>query len=337
MANFGNFRAAREGLTISGINVMNKAYRELFSSRIDSALAQANAVRKLSHSGVKGEIVEILLRDLFRPLLPSDIGVATGQIAANGVDKLSRQQDVIIYDKSILPPILYEGTKGLIPIESVLYTIEVKTTLTRKGLTAAHKSAKELISYPHLSGQRDSHGKEVSHPIDPVRSVLFAIDSDLTRRGVSEIKRYRDIYAEDYPYIRAICVANKEYWWEDKGTWTCIQTDKSHGEVLGFLGGISNTYKWVSKNRGWPNLGNYIIPPDSGEFITEPSGTMQTVEVRCEQCNNKGIMWFAEKKPSRVDMPDGFVSPSKCYKCGGTMRSPSGVYELKDGIYVLVT
>ena len=57
---------------------MNKLYRSLVVERIRTALATARAVSTVEHAGVKGEIREVLIADLFRPLLPADIGVATG-------------------------------------------------------------------------------------------------------------------------------------------------------------------------------------------------------------------------------------------------------------------
>jgi hypothetical protein len=57
---------------------MNDLYHRLFRERIQYAIASARAVQPLEHSGVKGAIREVLIADLFRPLLPADIGVATG-------------------------------------------------------------------------------------------------------------------------------------------------------------------------------------------------------------------------------------------------------------------
>ncbi|MFC2053162.1 hypothetical protein ACFLV7_02525 [Chloroflexota bacterium] len=60
---------------------MNAAYRSLFISRIDTAMEAAKATAAVTQSGVKRIIREILVRDLFWPLLPSDLGIDTGQIA----------------------------------------------------------------------------------------------------------------------------------------------------------------------------------------------------------------------------------------------------------------
>jgi len=289
----------------------------------------------VSHSGLKGELVAILIRELFKPLLPSDVGVASGQIIEFYNDRLSPQQDIIIYDKSILPPILYEGTKGIIPIESVLYTIEIKTTLNSHELKIAHEAAKALHTFCYLPGQRDQFEQEITHPIERARSVIFALNSDLSLTGKTEVERYRKIYGAEYPHLRAICVAEKDYWWESRGSWINFTGTDVFDETLAFIGGISNTYKWVARTRGWPNLGNYIINTDN-EFVTLPSGTQPTVNLKCENCGNKAVLSFDAPLQPVDDYPNGFVSESPCSRCGKKFVAPSGRYENQEGLLVKI-
>lgn len=311
-------------------------YKEIFRSRVKSAIDQARAATIVSHSGLKGEIVEILIRELFKPLLPSDVGVASGQIIEFHNDKLSTQQDIIIYDKSILPPILYEGTKGIIPIESVLYTIEIKTTLNSQELKNAHEAAKALHSFCYLPGQRDHLGNELNHPVEKARSVIFALNSDLSVDGKIEVERYRQIYGADYPYIRAICVAEKEYWWESRGSWIRITGTDRFDETLAFIGGVSNTYKWVAKSRGWPNLGNYIINIDEN-LVALPSGTQPTVNLQCENCDSKCVLSFDTPIRPVDDYPNGFIGNRSCPKCGNRYVAPPGRYENRNGLLIKVS
>ena len=142
---------------------MNTAYRSLFVSRVAAAIGAAKAAAAVTQSGVKGTIREILVRDLFRPLLPSDLGVGTGQIAT-AKNELSPQQDVVIFDRRILPSVLFEETVGIFPVESVLATVEVKTTLTAAELRSAYDNAKRIHSYSYLSGKTNKEsGQPISH------------------------------------------------------------------------------------------------------------------------------------------------------------------------------
>lgn len=112
---------------------MHTAYRALLSSHVMTAVNAARAAAAISHRGVRGRIREILVGELFRPLAPADIGVGTGQVISSAGDT-SAEQDVVIYDRRVLPPALFKGDLGVFPIESVVATIEVKTTLTAQEL-----------------------------------------------------------------------------------------------------------------------------------------------------------------------------------------------------------
>ena len=120
---------------------MNRAYHDQTLVRIKSGIAAAEAARRVTHQGLKGQLREIFIRQLLRPLLPVYIGLGTGQIISSH-DKYSPQQDVVVYDTRLLPPFLADPSVGLFPIESVLYAIEVKSELNSAELRKAHQNAK---------------------------------------------------------------------------------------------------------------------------------------------------------------------------------------------------
>jgi len=94
-------------------------YRDIIRARVQSAIEMARVVKAMPHGGTRGEIREILVRELFRPFLPSDIGVGTGQVIDH-TGKVSRQTDIILFDRSLAPPIMLNESLGLFPIESCL-------------------------------------------------------------------------------------------------------------------------------------------------------------------------------------------------------------------------
>lgn len=237
-------------------------YRKLLRSRVVSAITQAKAVASLSHQGVKGNVLEILIGQLFEPLLPADVGIGTGQIIDCFGNNISNQVDIIIYNRSILPPILVDGKLGVFPVESVLYAIEVKTRLTAKELRIAHNSAMLLDKFQFLPGFKDNFGREVHHSGARVCSVVFALSSDLSGSGLNEAERYNKIHKGGPISIKAICVAGHEYWYENGGDWIGFQGDDIYDEVLGFIGGVTNTYKSIAFGRGQPSLGHYVIPSE---------------------------------------------------------------------------
>jgi hypothetical protein len=108
---------------------MHETYRNFIRVWVEAAVGAGRAATGVSHLGLRGEVREILVRDLFRPLLPADVGVGTGEIISY-TNQTSSQTDIILFDRRILPPVLFEDRLGLFPIESVLYAIEVKSKLT---------------------------------------------------------------------------------------------------------------------------------------------------------------------------------------------------------------
>src|SRR4051812_40318808 len=93
--------------------------------RIESALAAARHASELEHPGLIGTVREILVRELIRPLLPPHIAVGTGKIVDH-VGNASGEIDIVVYDRSVMPPLLYGqgSTLGVFPVEACLYAIQ---------------------------------------------------------------------------------------------------------------------------------------------------------------------------------------------------------------------
>ena len=306
-------------------------YQAFLRAKVTGAITDARAASCLTHSGVKGTVLEILISKLFKPLLPSDIGVGTGQIIEQHSGRLSTQMDIILYDKSIVPPILFDESTGIFPIEAVLYTIEVKTKLNATELSVAHDSAKALTEFKYLPGLKNADGSDRHHSIEKVRSVIFALNTDLSGKNLTEAERYEKIYKEknDHPHIRAICVAGREYWFDNGEYWINLTSVDDFDEILGFIGGVTNTYKTVAASRHMPSLGHYIVPevetkvgPQTREF--------KRVEIICDSCQKS--LQFKPNMGTKDITVNGAISYSEpCPDCGGKMQSKSGVYVFKNG------
>ena len=237
---------------------MNTAYRDLILARVKAAVDAAEAVSNINHKVLKGQLREIVIRELLRPLLPSDVGVGTGEIISSD-NRQSTEQDVVIFDKRILPPILLERVKGIFPIESVLFAIEVKSIITANKIETSDKSATELIRFMYQSGDYDKSGKPVQHTVEKVISCILAFDTDLNPDGKSEIERYDEIRVSEYdPALRSICVVGRGYWYWFKNKWKTWERTYDFEEVVGFIAGIMNKYREVAATRKEPRLGVYL-------------------------------------------------------------------------------
>jgi hypothetical protein len=248
---------------------MHTAYRDLTRVRVESAIAAAKAAKDIRHEGTKGQVREIFVRDLLRPLLPNYIGIGIGEVI-NYQGKHSSQQDVVVYDTRILPPYLADPNVGMFPIESVLYTIEVKSRLTRGELEKAHNTTSSLSDMTYLSDvgkESDEPPKYI--PTSPVVPSVFAFDTNLSKKGDTE--RYDEIWTSKSPAaialdpsLKAICVCGRGFWWWESGRWNTIPPQTyNFGEVIGYLAYLWNNYERIAVSRGTPRLGQYLLEYES--------------------------------------------------------------------------
>jgi hypothetical protein len=72
---------------------------------------------ELQHQGIKGRFRELLINNLLAPWLPPYCECGTGMIIQGdgNVYRDSTQDDIIIYDRSITPPILVSPTDQIDP------------------------------------------------------------------------------------------------------------------------------------------------------------------------------------------------------------------------------
>ena len=224
----------------------------------NAAVNDAKAVTRISHKGIKGQLREIVIRDLFRPLLPADVGVGTGEIISAD-NRHSREQDVVIYDRQILPPFLLEQSKGIFPIECVLYTVEVKSRLSAQKLKISHESATDLASFHYQSGEYDENDKPIVHTVNKLISTILAFSSDLTYGGKTEIQRYEELYSSGFPFIQAICLVGRGYWYWYRDRWITWKPSYPFEEVISFIAGVMNTYRKIAATRKEPRLGRYLM------------------------------------------------------------------------------
>jgi Domain of unknown function (DUF6602) len=122
---------------------MNAHYTRLIDSQISLAMERAEDAQELIHKGLRGRAREIFIRDLLRPFINPNFGICTG-VVVDSEGGQSSQIDIIIYDKTLLPPILLTAEEGIIPCESTLATIEIKSKLTSEELRKSVQNARSV-------------------------------------------------------------------------------------------------------------------------------------------------------------------------------------------------
>jgi hypothetical protein len=147
----------------------------------------------------RGAPREETLRRALREFLPQRFGVAAGHVIS-GKPAWSQQSDVIIYD-ALNAPIFSrdEGHQGLvIPVESVLGIIEVKSTLSKKELKDALEKVaqfKRLCADAHVG----------SHRLDDRFGAVFAYRIPDGTRSEQDARRAEVVKAvEEYPLLEQV-------------------------------------------------------------------------------------------------------------------------------------
>ena len=159
----------------------------------------------INHGPSVGTYRENLLQSSLRKHLPERYHIATGFIFG-----LSKQIDILIYDRVDYAPIFREGDFVIVPPESVRAVIEVKTNLTSYNLRLALKSF-------HLASRFDDNQPPFFKGIFAFESSLktdklnqeianFYTDWNAQAQGASGVQISRP-----FQHVTCVCVNNKAF------------------------------------------------------------------------------------------------------------------------------
>jgi len=254
-----------------------KYYRKVIKNRIDSYVANSRILNDLGHNGVIGEIRESGLGKLFEELLPIDWGLGTG-IIIDSDNRKSGQTDLIIYYKRVFPPIFHEYNRGIFPVESCGFAIEVKT---KSNASEIKKTITNFNKIKSLENIKPPVPDIPEYRIKPIR-VYFALSTDLTVKN--ELDRYKeqDENSGLNPAIQIICIVGKGIWifyppesshLENKGIWRFYPNQGNHEEFVMLFSTIINQLISIV-TLGGLNMKNYFFN-DEEEFLLLYKGLMK--------------------------------------------------------------
>lgn len=137
--------------------------------------------------------------------------------------------------------------------------MEVKSTLTAGELRSAYDNALTIQNYSYLSGSRIKEGERAtSRNVKKAISTLFALSSDLTVGGKTELERLTALNGGGDPPIRALCVSGRGYWYYTD-EWRHIAMNDEHRETMSFIVGLIDTLSEVGLSRQQPGLVAYLM------------------------------------------------------------------------------
>lgn len=235
---------------------MHQLYRDLIEARAAGMVATAASISNVTHNGFKGTLREIVVRDLIVPVLPPTFFAGTGQVI-DAWGKTSRQTDIVIIDRRVVPPVLLDQSNGIFPVEAVIATIEIKSKLNSTELRAGHQAAEMVSQFLHASpvGQL-THPS--NHKIEHVIPYLLAFHTDLAVGGTSELERYQAMHAPNDPHLRGLCVIGRGFWSFGRGSWQASACKGIRGEVIAFVASLMDLCQRVAQTRLQPSILDYL-------------------------------------------------------------------------------
>lgn len=106
---------------------------EIFNNFCDKLNSDFKISMQINHKGSKGSYRESVIKNFLEPLLPQKYGLGKGEIIGH-TKNVSKQADIIIYNKLEFTPLLVCEDMQVFPIESLYGIIEVKSQLSKETL-----------------------------------------------------------------------------------------------------------------------------------------------------------------------------------------------------------
>lgn len=226
---------------------MNKYIIDRLRADANHLLLLAENEDKLQHQGMKGRFRELLIDNILSPWLPPDVKCGTGMIiGGENFRRDSTQDDVILYDKSLCPPVLVSdgAPEGIFLYNSVLARIEVKSTLNRSELNKFVRASIDISKFK----------VDVRPGCDALftgaLNMLFAYKSDQKIEEDKELKRLVEVMKEENldslsGIVSMICVPGWGFYKIGMGgqnkVWQKHNSNDALDHIAWFVGCVSNS------------------------------------------------------------------------------------------------
>ncbi len=122
---------------------MRTLYSQWFDNLQEVLEKESNFAETLKHGTTKGSAREFFIKRFLESFIPDFIHIGTGQVV-DITGTRSKQIDIILFDKS-MPYLKFPSGENLYPVEGVIASIEVKSTLDKKELHKALDNCESVI------------------------------------------------------------------------------------------------------------------------------------------------------------------------------------------------
>ncbi|WES95744.1 hypothetical protein P2W68_12835 [Chryseobacterium arthrosphaerae] len=235
---------------------------------------------KIQHTGLRGRLRELLIDNILTPWLPPYVVSGTGTIIeAENLTRESTQDDIILFDKTLAPPILGSNNskEGIFLYNSVLARIEVKSTATKGFLKDFAATSLEL------SKLKFTVNNNFNANYSGAFNLFFAFKSDADQENNNpnfELKRLVKVMNElnidpHSGIVSMICIVGKGFWkigLKEDGktrTWQKLNSNEAIDQITWFVGCISNSCFIAHMQRQGRNPDN-SLESGIGMYLDHP-------------------------------------------------------------------
>lgn len=146
---------------------------QLVVSTVRALLEEARGAGLIAHGSTVGAAREQLLRRFLTTVLPPPLAITSGFIS-DPLGRLTPQLDAIVYDPARLPPIAISTDAMVVPSDSALLAVEIKSTFTTATIQQLQAQLSAITGMAH-SGEAGDESASVIVP-----QVAIAFDSDVS-------------------------------------------------------------------------------------------------------------------------------------------------------------
>jgi len=209
--------------------------KQLFRAVSDKMRADFEITAQHAHMGTRGTAREDVLREfLSQGRLPPKYGLGAGEVVGR-VRDVSRQCDIVVYDKIDGLSLLYSEHNQIYPIDSVYGIIEVKSRLSKNELIDSLEKVKSLKKMSPAGGIAESlgNGFNIVRARPKPFGVVFAYSLDSNSLD-SLYQNLSDWESENPAHLwpNYICVLGEGCMFHQRAFETCIDSDRITNEAV---------------------------------------------------------------------------------------------------------
>lgn len=158
-----------------------------FSKEETFLLGEAQTIRAdhVLNPSDKGRSLELLVSEFLLRHLPARFGVDRGYLV-NVDGEISKETDVFIFDRGTAVFFRDDGGSKIIPVEAVLATIEIKSTLTKLRISSAAENINSITTLKHYVRLKDNVVVETKKVGRRIFHMVFAFDSRMSLKTVAK-------------------------------------------------------------------------------------------------------------------------------------------------------